>query len=192
MSGVNPQGCSVVSFKAPNTPERDHDYLWRIHAAVPPKGSIGIFNRSHYEDVVITRVHGLVTPAVCSKRYREINNFEAMLAANGVVILKFFLHMSKGEQKKRFDARLSDPGKNWKASAADFKERQYWDSYQDAYQDAIAECATKDVPWYIIPSDHKWFRNFAVGEVIVRTLEGLGMAYPKVPVSTLKEIRGAR
>ncbi len=192
MSGVNPQGCSITSFKEPSPLELDHDFLWRIHAAVPPKGAIGIFNRSHYEDVLIARVHELAPAAVWKKRFGQINDFEMMLAANHVVILKFFLHMSKEEQGRRFAERLADPAKNWKASAADFKERDYWDRYQSAYQDAIAKCATKEAPWYIIPSDHKWFRNFAVGQVIVRTLDDLKMAYPKVPKATLSEISAAR
>jgi len=179
MSGVNPQGCTVTSFKQPSTQELDHDFLWRIHAAVPPKGSIGIFNRSWYEDVLITRVHGLVPPDVWKQRYSEINDFEKMLTENNVRILKFFLHMSNKEQARRFDERLADPRKNWKASPADFKEREHWDEYQSAYEDAIAKCGTKDAPWYVIPSDHKWFRNFAVGDVIVRTLESFRMRYPK-------------
>jgi len=191
MSGVNPQGCSVTSFKEPTALELDHDFLWRIHAAVPPKGAIGIFNRSAYEDVLIARVHELVPPVVWNQRYQQINDFESMLAANNVVILKFFLHMSRAEQRRRFAARIADPAKNWKASAADFKEREYWNRYQSAYQDAIAKCAAKDAPWYIIPSDHKWFRNFAVGEVIVRTLEALEMAYPKVAPATLRKISEA-
>ena len=179
MSGVNPQGCTVTSFKQPSTQELDHDYLWRIHCAAPPKGGIGIFNRSYYEDVLIARVHELVPPAVWKKRYGQINDFETMLTENGVCILKFFLHMSNGEQRKRFDERLADPRKNWKASPADFRERKYWDQYQSAYEDAIAKCGTKEAPWYVIPSDHKWFRNFAVAEVIVGTLASFKMRYPK-------------
>ncbi len=190
MSGVNPQGCSVVSFKEPGALELDHDFLWRIHAAVPPKGAIGIFNRSHYEDVLIARVHELVPPAVWKKRYEQINDFEKILTRNNVCILKFFLHMSSGEQKKRFEERLQDPRRNWKASAADFKERERWAEYQSAYEDAIAKCATPEAPWYIIPSDHKWFRNFVVGEAIVRTLESFRMKYPRVSASTLTEMRG--
>jgi PPK2 family polyphosphate:nucleotide phosphotransferase len=187
MSGVNPQGCAVTSFKQPSTQELDHDFLWRIHAAVPPKGGIGIFNRSHYEDVLIARVHELVPSAVWKKRYSEINDFEKILTENGVHVLKFFLHMSNKEQGRRFDERLADPLKNWKASAADFKERKYWDQYQAAYQDAIAKCGTKDAPWYVIPSDHKWFRNFAVADVIVRTLESFKMHYPKA-VAAVQEM----
>ncbi|HEY3822908.1 MAG TPA: polyphosphate kinase 2 family protein [Bryobacteraceae bacterium] len=179
MSGVNPQGCTVTSFKQPSTQELDHDFLWRIHRAVPPKGTIGIFNRSYYEDVLIARVHELAPPAVWKARYQQINDFEKMLTENNVCILKFFLHMSSGEQRKRFDERLTDPRKKWKLSSADLKEREYWDQYQSAYEDAIAKCATKEVPWYVIPSDHKWFRNFAVAEVIVCTLAAFKMRYPK-------------
>jgi PPK2 family polyphosphate:nucleotide phosphotransferase len=179
MSGVNPQGCTVTSFKQPSALELDHDFLWRVHSAVPPKGTIGIFNRSYYEDVLITRVHELVPPAIWKARYAQINAFENILTRSNVHILKFFLHMSSKEQRRRFDERLADPRKNWKASAADFKEREHWDEYQSAYQDAIGKCSTAENPWYVIPSDHKWFRNFAVGEVIVRTLESLKMRYPK-------------
>jgi PPK2 family polyphosphate:nucleotide phosphotransferase len=178
MSGVNPQGCTVTSFKQPSTQDLDHDFLWRVHAAVPPNGAIGIFNRSHYEDVLIARVHRIVPPAVWKRRYEQINDFERMLTENNVCILKFFLHMSNKEQHRRFDERLADPRKNWKASPADFKEREYWEQYQAAYQEAIAKCGTKDAPWYVIPSDHKWFRNFAVAEIIVRTLESFKMRYP--------------
>jgi PPK2 family polyphosphate:nucleotide phosphotransferase len=179
MSGVNPQGCSVTSFKQPSPLDFDHDFLWRVHAAVPPKGSIGIFNRSHYEDVLIARVHDLVPPATWKKRYREINDFEKMLTGNNVCILKFFLHMSFEEQRRRFDARLADPRRSWKISPADSREREYWDQYQRAYQDAIEKCGTRQAPWYVIPSDHKWLRNFAVGEIVVRTLESFKMHYPK-------------
>jgi PPK2 family polyphosphate:nucleotide phosphotransferase len=179
MSGVNPQGCSVTSFKEPTMAELDHDFLWRVHTSVPPKGAIGIFNRSHYEDVLVARVHNLVEPAVWKRRYVEINDFEKILTQNNVRILKFFLHMSSKEQRKRFDERLSDPRKNWKSSPADFKEREYWDQYQAAYEAAVTKCNTKDAPWYVIPSDHKWFRNFAVAEVIVKTLESFRMSYPR-------------
>jgi PPK2 family polyphosphate:nucleotide phosphotransferase len=179
MSGVNPQGCAVTSFKQPSTQELDHDFLWRIHSAVPPKGTIGIFNRSHYEDVLIARVHDLVPAAMWKRRYEQINDFEKMLTGNNVCILKFFLHMSSKEQHLRFDARLADPNKNWKSSQADFKEREYWDQYQSAYQDAVGKCGTKEAPWYVVPSDHKWFRNFAVGEIVIRTLESFKMRYPK-------------
>jgi len=180
MSGVNPQGCSVVSFKEPTRIELDHDFLWRIHAAVPAKGDIGIFNRSHYEDVLVARVHNMVPKPVWSARYRQINEFEQMLSENGVHILKFFLHISSEEQRRRFDARVSDPRKNWKSSPADFREREHWDDYQAAYQDAIAGCSTKWAPWHVIPADHRWYRNHAVAEVIVRTLESFKMKYPRL------------
>jgi PPK2 family polyphosphate:nucleotide phosphotransferase len=179
MSGVNPQGCTITSFKEPTPVELDHDFLWRVHAAVPGKGSIGIFNRSHYEDVLIGRVHKLVPANQIKQRYQDINAFEKILVNNGVTILKFFLHMSREEQARRFKSRLTDPLKGWKASAADFRERKHWDAYQLAYEDAIANCSTKYAPWYVIPSDHKWFRNYAVSEITVRTLSGLGMAYPE-------------
>jgi PPK2 family polyphosphate:nucleotide phosphotransferase len=179
MSGVNPQGCTVTPFKQPNSVELAHDFLWRIHAATPAKGSIGIFNRSQYEDVLIARVHKLVPKPVWESRYEQINDFEEMLTENGVHILKFFLHISKEEQERRFEERLHDKDKNWKASAADFKEREFWDDYQTAYQDAIAKCSTKDAPWYVIPSDHKWFRNFAVAEIVIQTLQSLHMKFPK-------------
>lgn len=179
MSGVNPQGCSVVSFKQPSTKELDHDFLWRIHAAVPEKGSIGIFNRSQYEDVLIVRVHKLMPKSAWEARYEQINAFERILTQNDVCVLKFFLHISKGEQEKRFQARLKDPQKNWKASVADFRERDYWDEYQQAYEDAISKCSTKDAPWYVIPSDHKWFRNYCVSQIVVNTLEDFHMRYPK-------------
>jgi PPK2 family polyphosphate:nucleotide phosphotransferase len=179
MSGVNPQGCSVTSFKQPGSTELDHDFLWRIHVAVPPKGAIGIFNRSHYEDVLVARVHNLVPPEVWKKRYQQINNFEEMLVENNVQIVKFFLHMSSTEQKKRFDQRMEDRRKNWKFSASDYKEREFWSEYQTAYRDALGKCSTAHAPWYVIPSDHKWFRNFAVAEIVVETLESFKMRYPK-------------
>jgi polyphosphate kinase 2 (PPK2 family) len=159
---------------------------------VPPYGGIGIFNRSHYEDVLIVRVHELVPPEVWKKRYGQINDFEKMLSENRVHILKFFLNLSNKEQAKRFDERLSDPRKNWKASASDFKERKYWDDYQDAYHDAISKCATKDAPWYVIPSDHRWFRNFAVAEVVVRTLESFKMKYPKASAEVTSLAEGGK
>jgi PPK2 family polyphosphate:nucleotide phosphotransferase len=180
MSGVNPQGCTVTSFKEPSTQEQDHDFLWRVHAAVPGKGAIGIFNRSHYEDVLIARVHRLAPPETIARRYAQINEFEDILFRNGVHILKFFLHMSKEEQGRRFKERLRDPRKNWKASPADFKERKYWDQYQEAYEDALIKCSTKDTPWFVIPSDHKWFRNHAVAGIIVKTLQSFDMKYPRL------------
>ncbi len=179
MSGVNPEGCDVTSFKQPTTIELDHDYLWRIHAAVPRKGTIGIFNRSQYEDVLITKVHKMVPARLLEKRYTEINAFEQMLSDNGVHIVKFFLHISSEEQLKRFNQRLTDPSKNWKFSTADFKEREFFAKYQEAYEEVLDRCSTKVAPWFVIPSDHKWFRNFAVGEIIVRTMQSLKMKYPE-------------
>ncbi len=178
MSGLNPQGCRVTSFKVPSAEEARHDYLWRIHQAAPQSGEIGIFNRSHYEDVLVVRVHKLVPREVWSKRYEQINSFEKELTDNHVTILKFFLHISKDEQKKRFEERLKDPTKNWKLSEADFAERKHWDEYQTAYEDALSKCSTPWAPWYVIPADHKWFRNVAVSHLIVETLEGLDMKYP--------------
>jgi PPK2 family polyphosphate:nucleotide phosphotransferase len=192
MSGVNPQGCTVTSFKQPSSRELAHDFLWRIHAAVPEKGEIGIFNRSQYEDVLIARVHSLVPRETWKRRYGEINAFEKILTANNVHILKFFLHMSNEEQEKRFQARLTDPAKNWKASAADFSERKYWKDYQAAYEDMISKCNTEDSPWYVIPADHKWFRNFAVAEVVTRTLESFRMHYPSVNPKQLAALQSAK
>jgi PPK2 family polyphosphate:nucleotide phosphotransferase len=178
MSGINPQGCDVTSFKQPSSLEKDHDFLWRVHFAVPARGMIGIFNRSHYEDVLVVRVHDLVPEKVWSKRYEQIREFEKMLAHNEVTIAKFFLHISKDEQEKRFQARLNDPDKNWKSSAADFTERKFWDEYQAAYQDALTKCSRKYAPWYVIPSNHKWFRDLAISQILVNTLEELHLQYP--------------
>ncbi len=182
MSGVNPQGCEVTSFKAPTSEELDHDFLWRIHKATPRRGEIGIFNRSQYEDVLIVRVHKMVPKPAWSKRYGQINHFEEMLTENGVKILKFFLHIGKDEQLKRFESRISDPAKNWKLSMPDFNEREHWDEYMEAYEDALSECSTKDAPWYVIPANHKWFRNFAISRIIIDALEGLKLAYPKTSI----------
>ena len=179
MYGVNPNACKVTYFKAPTPQELDHDFLWRIHQHVPAKGEIGIFNRSHYEDVLIVRVKNLVPKEVWSKRYKQINQFEHILARNGTTILKFFLHISKDEQKKQLEERLADPTKNWKMNPDDLKERARWDEYMKAYEAALGECSTKWAPWYIIPSDKKWFRNLAVSQIIVEALEGLKMKYPK-------------
>jgi PPK2 family polyphosphate:nucleotide phosphotransferase len=178
MSGLNPQGCQVTSFKVPSEEEARHDFLWRIHRAVPAKGELGIFNRSHYEDILVVRVHELVSKEVWSKRYNQINAFERLLADSDVKILKFFLHISKEEQKKRFEERLKDPTKNWKISKADFAERDRWDDYQKAYEDALTECSTPWAPWWVIPANHKWFRNVAVSQIIVEALEELRMKFP--------------
>ncbi len=170
LSHVNPQGCSVVSFKEPTQEELAHDFLWRIHKAAPAKGVMGIFNRSHYEDVLVARVHNLVPESVWSKRYKEINHFEHLLANSSTIILKFFLHISYNEQEQRLLAREQDKDKAWKLSASDWSERKYWNDYQQAYEDAITNCSTPEAPWYIVPSNHKWYRNLAVAHIIVHTL----------------------
>jgi PPK2 family polyphosphate:nucleotide phosphotransferase len=178
-SGVNPQGCSVTSFKVPTELETSHDFLWRIHAAVPRRGTIGIFNRSHYESVLVERVHQLVPRHVWRDRYDQINAFEQMLTEEGVTILKFFLHISKDEQKRRLQARLDDREKHWKFSANDLKERKFWDDYQEAYEEAIGRCSTKAAPWFVVPADHKWYRNWVLSDIITRALRGLHMKYPE-------------
>jgi PPK2 family polyphosphate:nucleotide phosphotransferase len=178
MRGVNPQGCQVTSFKVPTAEELDHDFLWRVHRATPRRGYIGIFNRSHYEDVLVVRVHNLASEEVWQARYEQINQFEKLLADTGTTILKFFLYISKKEQKERFEARLRDPHKNWKFSLKDVQERDYWHSYMRAYEDALSRCSTPWAPWHVIPANHKWYRNLAVSTIIVQTLEGLNMRYP--------------
>jgi PPK2 family polyphosphate:nucleotide phosphotransferase len=188
MTGVSPQGCVVTSFKVPNEEERDHDYLWRVHKAAPRKGEIGVFNRSHYEDVLVVRVHGLVTERVWRARYEEINAFEKHLHENGTRILKFFLHISKGEQKKRLRARLDDPKKNWKFSEGDIEERKLWDEYMEAYEEAITRCSTEWAPWFVIPADRKWFRNLAVSEIITEALKDMNLKWPR-PAADLSKIR---
>ncbi len=179
MTGLNPQSCKVASFKVPTEEELAHDFLWRIHKAVPGKGEIGVFNRSHYEDVLAVRVHNLVPEHVWKKRYDQINAFEKILSENNVTILKFFLHISHDEQTRRLEKRLQDPNKNWKCSPADFKERKLWPDYVKAYEALISRCSTPWAPWYIIPSNKKWFRNLAVSQVIVETLQKLHMKFPK-------------
>jgi PPK2 family polyphosphate:nucleotide phosphotransferase len=188
MSRVNPQGCRVTSFKVPSAEEAAHDFLWRAHKAVPEYGEIGIFNRSHYEDVLIVRVHNLVPKDVWSERYDQINRCESMLVENGITVLKFFLHISKDEQKKRFMERIDDPDKRWKISQADFNERKFWDDYTDAYEAALTRCNTREAPWYIIPANKKWFRDLAVSHIIRETLESMDMKFPKpsIDVSKLK------
>jgi PPK2 family polyphosphate:nucleotide phosphotransferase len=176
--GVNPQGCSVTSFKAPSTEELAHDYLWRIHRATPGRGIIGIFNRSHYESVLVERVKNLVPEDVWARRYEQINHFERMLSDEGTTIIKFFLHISWEEQKRRMEKRLKDPTKNWKFSPADLKERGRWHDYMKAYHDALEKCSTKHAPWYIVPADHKWYRNWVVSHTIVKTLEKLDLRFP--------------
>jgi PPK2 family polyphosphate:nucleotide phosphotransferase len=176
--GVNPQGCNVTSFKVPTPNELAHDFLWRHHAATPPKGMIGIHNRSHYESVLVERVHNIVPEKVWSRRYEHINNFEKLLSDEGTTVIKFFLHISWEEQKRRMEKRLADPTKNWKFSPADLKERKRWDDYMAAYQDALKKCSTESAPWYIVPADHKWFRNWVVADILIRTLEELDLQYP--------------
>jgi PPK2 family polyphosphate:nucleotide phosphotransferase len=180
MSGLNPQGCRVTSFKVPSQEELAHDYLWRAHRAVPARGEVGIFNRSHYGDVLVVRVHNLVPKQVWSQRYEQINVFEKLLADNDVKILKFFLHISREEQKKRLLERINDPTKNWKVSLGDFEERKYWDDYVEAHEEALTRCSTEWAPWYVIPADRKWFRNLAVADILVRTLESMDLRLPKL------------
>jgi PPK2 family polyphosphate:nucleotide phosphotransferase len=186
LSGLNPQGCDVTSFKVPSTIERQHDFLWRIHQAVPAFGSIGVFNRSHYEDVLVVRVHHLAPRHVWSARYDQINAFEKLMSDNGVTILKFFLHISKAEQKQRLEARLDDPIRNWKISPADFKERRRWNDYVEAYEAVLNRCSSSVTPWYVIPSNKKWFRNLAVSQIIVETLERMNPKFPKPSFDLLR------
>ncbi|MGC1781948.1 MAG: polyphosphate kinase 2 family protein [Acidobacteriaceae bacterium] len=187
-AGVNPQGCTVTSFKVPTPLELRHDFLWRAHLAVPPKGVIGIFNRSHYEDVLVVRVHKQISDKEAHQRMQEIVDWEGMLAANGVVILKFFLHISQDEQTRRLAARLDDPNKQWKISESDFAERKLWPDYQRAYQDVLNRTSRKHAPWFIIPADHKWYRNVVISQVIVEALENLKMKYPK-PTVDIKKLK---
>ena len=177
--GVNPQGVKVASFKVPTPIELDHDYLWRVHARVPGRGEIVIFNRSHYEDVLVVRVHNLVPKKVWSKRYEQISEFEEILAEEGTTILKFFLHISPQEQKERLLARLQDPSKHWKYNPGDLKERQLWGEYTQAYEEALSKTSTDYAPWYVIPADKKWYRNWVIASILVETLKGLKMDYPK-------------
>jgi PPK2 family polyphosphate:nucleotide phosphotransferase len=183
MGGFNPQSTRVVSFGKPSPEELDHDYLWRIHRQVPKKGEVVVFNRSHYEDVLVVRVHSLVPKSVWKKRYNQINAFEQMLADEGTVILKFFLHISRDEQRARLQARVDDPQKRWKFQHADLEERKLWDDYQRAYEDAMSKTSTKEAPWYVVPANQKWYRNYVVGSVVVDTLEELQLTYPKVDLS---------
>jgi len=186
-SGINPQGVHVASFKVPTPEELDHDFLWRVHSQVPGKGELVIFNRSHYEDVLVVRVHQLVPEEVWRKRYALINNFEQMLAEEGTIILKFYLNVSRDEQKQRLQERLDDPKKRWKFNPGDLKERAVWDDYISAYQDAINETSTEWAPWYVIPANRNWYRNLAVASVIVQALEDLKLKYPE-PAEDLDKI----
>jgi len=199
MSGLNPQGTQVYSFKQPSKEEIDHGFLWRIQKAVPERGRIGIFNRSHYEEVLVVKVHDLlkyqqlpselIDEKIWERRYEQINDFEKYLAENGTVVLKFFLNVSKDEQKERFLARIDDKTKNWKFSAADVEERKYWDQYQKAYEEAIASTSKKNAPWYIIPADKKWFARLLVSEIIVETLKNLDLQYPKLSDEQVAELQ---
>ncbi len=203
MSGVNPQGCQVHAFKAPSVEELQHDFLWRTSRSVPERGQIGIFNRSYYEEVLVVRVHPelldrekiptpLVSKHLWEQRYKDINAFERHLTGNGIVVLKFFLHLSKKEQKKRFFDRLDDPEKNWKFSMNDALERQYWDEYMHAYEDMIRNTSTKHAPWYIVPADHKWFSRMVVAEATIEALENLDLSFPKMDAEKRKELKNAR
>jgi PPK2 family polyphosphate:nucleotide phosphotransferase len=186
LGAMNPQGCRVAAFREPSAEESAHDFLWRAHAAVPAKGEVAVFNRSHYEDVLVARVHGLVPKSVWSGRYAAINAFEQTLVESGTRVLKFFLHISKDEQLKRFKDRLEDPTKQWKISEADYRERNYWDAYTEAYEEALSRCSTETAPWYVIPADRKWFRNLAVARILVEQLEALKMDYPPATVDLAK------
>lgn len=179
-SGLDPAGLEITSFKAPTEAELDHDYLWRAHKVTPRKGMIGIWNRSHYEDVLVVRVHKLVPKKVWKARYGQINAFEKILSENGTTIVKIMLHISSDEQKKRLQARLDNPEKRWKFAQGDLKERGFWDDYQEAYEDAINCCSTKEAPWYVVPANHKWARDLAIAEVVLRTLKKIKPRYPKI------------
>ena len=203
MSGVNPQGCQVYSFKTPSERELQHDFLWRTTLDLPERGHIGIFNRSYYEEVLVVRVHpeilagekippSLVGKKIWEERFEDIGCFERHMARSGTVIRKFFLHLSKKEQKKRFLKRLEEPEKNWKFSAGDIHERECWDDYQDAYEDMIRNTASKHAPWYVVPADNKWFSRLVISTVIVDTLESLGLEYPKVDAAKRKELEAAK
>lgn len=179
MRGFNPQSCQVTSFKQPSVDELAHDFLWRIARAVPRKGFVGIFNRSHYEDVLVVRVHNLVPKNEWQTRYDRINQFEHMLSEGGVTIVKVFLHISKDEQQRRLQSRLDDPKKRWKFSRADLDERRVWDDYQKAYEAVLSRCNTRRAPWYVVPANHKWYRNFVISRILRKTLEKMGPEYPE-------------
>jgi PPK2 family polyphosphate:nucleotide phosphotransferase len=203
MSGINPQGCQVFSFKAPSSEELDHDFLWRCQKCLPERGRIGIFNRSYYEETLVVRVHQeilakqripekLVTKRIWKERFEAIRNFESYLSRNGVLVRKFFLHVSKKEQKKRFLERIDDPAKNWKFSATDVAERKHWKEYMAAYEDMIAQTSTPESPWYVVPADNKWFTRIVVAAAVIDGMESLGLAYPTVPASQKKVLAQAR
>ena len=203
MSGVNPQGCQVYSFKAPSAEELSHDFLWRASKCLPQRGHIGIFNRSYYEEVLVVRVHQqllaneripkeLITKKVWKQRFKDITAFEQYLAQEGVVVRKFFLHVSKSEQKRRFLSRLDGADKNWKFSEADVKEREYWDDYARAYEDMIRHTSTPEAPWYVVPADHKWFTRLVVASAVIHTLEQLNLSFPRVDRAQKKELESMR
>jgi PPK2 family polyphosphate:nucleotide phosphotransferase len=203
MSGINPQGCQVFSFKAPTSDDLNHDYMWRCMKCVPERGHIGIFNRSYYEETLVVRVHPellehqklperLVDGGIWKQRYREIRNFERYLTANGIVIRKFFLHVSAAEQRRRLLARVEDPAKNWKYSATDVAERRHWRDYMRAYEETIRHTATRDAPWYVVPADNKWFTRIVVAAAVVEALDSLDLEYPKVTKQQQKELQKAR
>jgi len=203
MSGVNPQGCQVHAFKAPSHEELDHDFLWRMAKALPERGRIGIFNRSHYEEVLVVRVHpellerqrlpkGLVGKDIWKERFKSIRKFERHLARNGVLILKFFLHVSKEEQRRRFLARLDEPGKRWKFNMDDVAERKHWNEYMHAYEDAIRHTSRDEAPWYVVPADNKWFARLVIAEAMIDAMEGLNLEFPKVEGAALAELNKVR
>jgi len=203
MSGVNPQGCQVTSFKTPSAEDLDHDFLWRCQRHLPERGRIGIFNRSYYEETLVVRVHPellarqklppkLVDPQIWKERFRDIRQFEAYLGRNGIVVRKVYLHLSRQEQKKRFLKRLDAPEKNWKFSAADVRERAHWDAYMEAYEDMIQHTATEEAPWYVVPADHKWFTRLVVAAALIDTLLSLDLRYPTLSTDASQELEAAR
>ena len=188
LGAMNPQGCPVTGFKVPSKEAAAHDFLWRYHQATPAKGQVAIFNRSHYEDVLVVRVHNLVPRQVWSRRYEHINNFEKLLYDNGTHILKFYLHIDAEEELERFKIRIDDPARHWKISDGDYAERPFWDAYTAAFEDALSKCSTKHAPWFIIPSNHKWFRNLAISRIVSEALESLNMKFPE-PTVDINEIK---
>jgi len=188
LGAMNPQGCTVTGFKVPSKEEAAHDFLWRYHKAAPARGQVAIFNRSHYEEVLVQRVHNMVPKKVWSKRYEHINDFERMLCENGTHILKFYLHIDPEEQLARFRQRIDDPTRHWKISDADYAERPFWDAYTRAFEAALEKCSTDHAPWFIIPSNHKWFRNLAISRIVTEVLDALGMKFPE-PTVDINEIR---
>ena len=187
-AAMNPQGCNVLSFKVPSHQEREHDYLWRYHKAAPRQGHVAIFNRSHYEEVLVVRVHNLVAKKLWASRYQQINEFEQLLHANGTHILKFYLHIDKSEQLARFKRRLDDPNRHWKISESDYTERQHWSAYTKAFEEALGRCSTAYAPWFVIPSNHKWFRDLVVSNIVRETLQAMKMQFP-APTVEIDELR---